>query len=94
MVETRAYQDPEGLVKAIANPAYQTIAAVQYSTGARISELDHVRSGQFLGNRQFQISRGKGGKDRIAEFRQEQVYEKYRQLVIGNLNPDHLQVYF
>jgi site-specific recombinase XerD len=88
-VETRAYQDPEGLIRAMVNPVYQTTAAAQYSIGARISEVDHVRPEQFLGNRQFQISRGKGGKDRIVEFRQVQVYEKYRQLVISNLYPDY-----
>jgi site-specific recombinase XerD len=89
MVATRAYQDPEGLVRALSNPVYQTIAAAQYSCGARISELDHVRPEQFLGNRQFQISRGKGGKDRIAVFRDSKVYEKYRQLVIDHINPDY-----
>jgi site-specific recombinase XerD len=88
-VATRAYQDPEGLLRTLANPTYQTIAAAQYSSGARISELDHVRPEQFLGNRQFQISCGKGGKDRIAEFRDLQVYEQYRQLALGNLNPDY-----
>jgi hypothetical protein len=48
-----------------------------------------VKPEQFLGNKQYQIVRGKGGKDRIAYFRQEQVYEQYRQLVMGNLNPDY-----
>jgi len=74
-VETRAYKDPMVLVKAISNPVYQTIAAAQYSIGARISELDHVRQEQFLGNMQFQIINGKGGKDRISEFRHLNTYE-------------------
>lgn len=89
MVVTRAYQDPEGLVKMLTNPVYQTIAAAQYSTGVRISELDHVQPYQFLGEGQFQIIRGKGGKDRGSEFRDLQVYEKYQQLVIDNLNPNY-----
>lgn len=86
-VETRAYQDPLKLISAITDLAYQTIAAAQYSIGARISELDHVRPEQFLGGGQFQILDGKGGKNRVVEFRHENVYEQYRQLVINNLNP-------
>lgn len=88
-VETRAYIDPGGLIKAISIPAYQTIAATQYSIGARISELDHVRPEQFLGGKQFQILNGKGGKNRIVEFRHRNVYEEYKQLVIYNLNPNY-----
>jgi integrase len=88
-VESRAYKDPMELVTAISNPVYQTIAAAQYSMGARISELDHVRPEQFLGNKQFQIINGKGGKDRISEFRHLHVYELYRQLVTENLNPNY-----
>lgn len=88
-VGTRAYRDPMRLIKAISNPAYQTIAAAQYSIGARISELDHVRPEQFLGNMQFQIINGKGGKDRISEFRHLNTYELYRQLVIKTINPNY-----
>lgn len=86
-VDTRAYEDPEWLVKAISDPSYHTIAAAQHSIGARISELDHVRQEQFLGGEQFKIISGKGGKNRIVEFRDRNVYEEYRQLVINNLNP-------
>ena len=88
-VETRAYKDPIGLIKAISNPLYQTIAAAQYDIGARISELDHVHPGQFLENKRFQIIKGKGGKDRISEFRQLKAYENYRRLVIENINSNY-----
>jgi len=86
-VATRAYQDPVGLIKAISNPVCQIIAAAQYSIGARISELDHVNPEQFLGNRQFHIINGKGGKDRIIKFRHLDAYENFRELVINNINP-------
>ena len=88
-VETRAYQDPVGLIKAISDPLYLTIAAAQYDIGARISELDHVQPEQFLENKRFEIIKGKGGKDRISEFRQSKPYENYRLLVIENINPNY-----
>jgi len=88
-VETRAYQDPVGLIKAISDPLYRTIAAAQYDIGARISELDHVQPEQFLENKRFEIIKGKGGKDRISEFRQSKPYENYRLLVIENINPNY-----
>lgn len=89
IVETRAYEDPEGLIKAISDPSYHVVASAQYSIGARISELDHVRQEQFLGDDQFKIIKGKGGKDRVVEFRHGNVYEQYRQKVIHNLNPHY-----
>lgn len=89
IVETRAYEDPEGLIKAISYPSYHVVASAQYSIGARISELDHVRQEQFLGDDQFKIIKGKGGKDRVVEFRHGNVYEQYMQMVINNLNPHY-----
>jgi hypothetical protein len=88
-VANRAYDDPAGLIKAISDPSYHVVASAQYSIGARISELDHVRKEQFLGDDQFKIIKGKGGKDRVVEFRHGNVYEQYRQLVINNLNPHY-----
>lgn len=88
-VETRAYVDPISLIKAVSLPSYQTIAAAQYSIGARISELDHVRPEQFLEDYQFHILKGKGGKNRIVKFRHHKIYDQYRQLVNNNLNPSY-----
>jgi len=85
-VKTRAYRDPIKLIEAISNPVYQIIAATQYSIGARISELDHVKPSQFLKEGKLLIINGKGGKERVSKFRHLNVFDKYQQLVKENLN--------
>lgn len=86
-VKTRAYANPVGLITAVHSQTYQCIAAAQYCIGARISELDHIQLKQFQEDYQFNILKGKGGKNRTVKFRHSKIYDQYRQLVNNNLNP-------
>ncbi len=72
-VETRAYENPKGIISSIDSSKYQTVASIQYEGGARLNEvwriekedLKGIREDPHTGNQIGAISVvGKGGKER------------------------------
>ena len=79
----RAYENPKKVVNAIENNVYKTIAAAQLESGARVSELNHLKIEQFKENT-IQVQ-GKGGKIRELEL-SKQTYNKLKSLVLSSEN--------
>ena len=46
---SRAYEDPERLVAAVKNPDHRLVARMQYESGARISECNHLKKKNLRG---------------------------------------------
>jgi len=87
-VETRAYEDPKGLIENIKDEKFQILAEVQYNGGFRISEINHVSPEQFKENNIFEVWDGKGGKDREIQL-PENVYSEFKELVENNINENY-----
>ncbi len=87
-VETRAYEDPKGLIENIKDEKFQILAEVQYNGGFRISEINHVSPEQFKENNIFEVWDGKGGKDREIQL-SENVYNSFKELVENNINENY-----
>ncbi len=45
----RAYSDPAGLIKNLTKPEHAVIAKIQYESGARIGECNHLKEKHLLG---------------------------------------------
>ena len=87
-VETRAYEDPKGLIESIKDETFKTLAEVQYQGGFRISEINHVSPEQFKENNIFEVWDGKGGKDREIQL-PENVYNSFKELVENNIDKSY-----
>jgi len=68
---SRAYRDPSAVIQAIDIPDHQLAARLQYTSGARVSEIALVRPSQLLGMRNDPVTgeergciraQGKGGR--------------------------------
>jgi len=87
-VETRAYKNPEGLVSALANPAYQTIGP-RPNTVVERGYRNWIMCGRSnsWGTGNFRSAAAKAVKTGLQILGISKVYEKYRQLVIGPYQP-------
>jgi integrase len=75
----RAYENPQKVINAIKDSTYRTIAAAQLESGARVSELNHLKLSQFKENQAIEVQ-GKGGKIRDLELSKE-TYDSLKSLV-------------
>ena len=79
----RAYENPQKIVNAIENNVYKTIAQAQLESGARVSELNHLKLSQFK-EQTIQVQ-GKGGKIRYLEL-SEKTYSDLKAIVLSSEN--------
>jgi integrase len=79
----RAYENPKAVINAIENSTYRTLAQAQLESGARVSELNHLKLSQFKENT-IQVQ-GKGGKIRELEL-SKQTYNELKSLVLSSEN--------
>jgi len=75
----RAYQNPKAVINTIENSTYRTLAQAQLESGARVSELNHLKLSQFKENQAIEVQ-GKGGKIRDLELSKE-TYDSLKSLV-------------
>jgi len=75
----RAYENPKAVINAIKDSTYRTIAQAQLESGARVSELNHLKLSQFKENGSITVQ-GKGGKIRDLELSKE-TYDSLKSLV-------------
>ena len=80
----RAYSNPIKVINAIENSTYRTIAQAQLESGARVSELNHLKISQFKENQAIEVQ-GKGGKIRDLQL-SEKTYSELKSLVLGSEN--------
>ena len=80
----RAYDNPQKVINAIENNVYKTIAAAQLESGARVSELNHLKISQFKENQAIEVQ-GKGGKIRDLQL-SEKTYSELKSLVLSSEN--------
>lgn len=62
---SRAYENPQELIKSIQNENYNLAATIQYEAGLRLSELGTIKN-LNTENKSFEVQ-GKGGKIRVCE---------------------------
>ena len=92
---SRAYADPQEILKQIREPVFHLVAKVQLEGGARISEVNHLKVSQLKGIDQdrvtgrdcglIRIEKGKGGKDRDMHL-SAATYERLKAAVISQNN--------
>jgi len=80
----RAYENPKAVINAIENSTYRTIAQAQLESGARVSELNHLKLSQFKENQAIEVQ-GKGGKIRDLEL-SEKTYNDLKSLILNSEN--------
>jgi len=80
----RAYENPKAVINAIENSTYRTIAQAQLESGARVSELNHLKLSQFKENQAIEVQ-GKGGKIRDLQL-SEKTYSELKSLVLNSEN--------
>lgn len=97
-VETRAYEDPKGVISAINDRTYQVVASIQHEGGARLNEVWRIEKEDLKGlkedphtGKQMGVIEvvGKGGKEREIHVSPE-TYQAVASIVEreGNLNFD------
>ncbi len=97
-VETRAYEDPKGVISAIRDEKYQVVASIQHEGGARLNEVWKIEKEDLKGLKEdphtsLQVGVievvGKGGKEREIHVSPE-TYQAVASIVEreGNLNFD------
>jgi integrase len=74
----RAYENPQKVINAVSNQTFKVIAQAQLESGARVSELNHLKLSQFKENG-IEVQ-GKGGKIRDLELSKE-TYDSLKSLV-------------
>jgi integrase len=75
----RAYENPQKVINAVSNQTFKVIAQAQLESGARVSELNHLKLSQFKENGSITVQ-GKGGKIRDLEL-SEKTYSELKSLV-------------
>jgi integrase len=80
----RAYENPQKVINAVSNQTFKVIAQAQLESGARVSELNHLKLSQFKENGSIEVQ-GKGGKIRDLEL-SEKTYNELKSLVLNSEN--------
>jgi len=80
----RAYENPQKVINAVSNQTFKVIAQAQLESGARVSELNHLKLSQFKENGSIEVQ-GKGGKIRDLEL-SEKTYNDLKAIVLKSEN--------